>query len=278
MCFLAAGVIGLLPGCDFFPAFPRRQGKSEVREIGSGAAMAATVGRYLLVFSGENPMLRPFEVGFVRVSDLGVELPRLVIIAVLAAGLSAALSAPTANPAAAPMVEAQPAALVVSPSPLAGAEARPAQPHSIDVAVIRGTVDPASPADPIGGWFGVTELKLSETDDKFDVFVDPTACVYPDSFLRNLAGGRDDCGFLKPGPDEAEFLTLPFLALSGWVLVISGVAGLHYLHRNWRVRRWLRRMQAQGLAPSPAIPRRSSQRRERRSSRHDRARSRRYAG
>src|SRR5205807_2420854 len=43
MCFLATGVIGLLPGCDFFPAFSRRQGKSEVREIGSGAAMAATV-------------------------------------------------------------------------------------------------------------------------------------------------------------------------------------------------------------------------------------------
>jgi len=121
-------------------------------------------------------------------------------------------------------------------------------------------------------------LKLSETDVKFAVFVNPTACVYPDSFLRTLAGGRDDCGLLKPGPDEAEFLTLPFLAVSGWVLVISGVAGLHYLHRNWRVRRWLRRMQAQGLAPSAASPRRSSQRRERRSSRHDRAGSRRYAG
>jgi hypothetical protein len=209
---------------------------------------------------------------------VGVELPRLVVIAVLAAGLSGVLSAPTADPAAALIVEGQPANLIVPPSPFARAEPRPAQPHSIDPAATGGAADPASQADSIGSWFDETVLKLSATDDKFDVFVDPGACVYPDSFLRILAGGRDNCSFLKPGTDESEVLTLPFLALSGWAFLISGVAALHYFHRNWRVRRWLRRMQAQGLAPSAASPRRSPQHRERRSSRRDRASSRRYAG
>ena len=249
-----------------------------VREIGSDTAAMATLGVILIAFSAENSILRPLGVGFVRAPDVGIELARLVIIAVLAAGLSGVLSAPTADPAAALILEAQPADLAAPPSPFAKAEARPAQPHSIDPAATWGAPDPASQADSIGGWFDETELKLSETDDKFDVFVDPSACIYPDSFLRTLAGGRDNCSFLKPGTDESEVLTLPFLALSGWVLVISGVAALHYYHRNWRVRRWLRRMQAKGLAPSGASPRRSSQGRPRRSSRRDRAGSRRYAG
>ena len=60
-----------------------------------------------------------------------------------------------------------------------------------------------SEADPIAGWFDERELKLSAAgDDKSDMFVDPAACVYPDAFLRSLAGGRDDCGLLKPGADE----------------------------------------------------------------------------
>ncbi|HEY1430709.1 MAG TPA: hypothetical protein VGF39_03655 [Stellaceae bacterium] len=121
-------------------------------------------------------------------------------------------------------------------------------------------------------------MKLSATDDKFDVLVDPSACVYPDSFLRILAGGRDDCGFLNPGTDESEILTLPFLALSGWILVICVVAALYYFHRNWRVRRWLRRMQAQGFVRSPARSLRSSGHRAHRSGRRHRAGSRRYAG
>jgi hypothetical protein len=209
---------------------------------------------------------------------LGVDLPRLVVIAVLAAALPAVLSMQTAGPAAAPLVEAQPAEFL-RPPPLAGAEIRAAHPHSIDPAAAAGAVDAAAEADPIAGWFDKRELKLGAAgDDKSDMFVDPAACVYPDAFLRSLAGGRDDCGLLKPGADESEILTLPFLALSAWVLVICGVAGLHYFHRNWRLWRWLRSMRAQGLVPSATNWRRPPQRRHRRSSRHGRTPSRRYAG
>jgi hypothetical protein len=202
---------------------------------------------------------------------LGVELPRLVIIAVLAAALPAVLSMQTAGPAAAPLVETQPAEFLVGPPPPAGEEAKTAYPHSIDPAVPE--------ADPAAGWFDHNELKLSAAgDDKADMFVDPAACVYPDAFLRSLAGGRDDCGLLKPGADKSEILTLPFLALSAWVLVICAIAALHHFHRNLRVWRWLRSMRAQGLVPIATNWRRPPQRRRRRSSRHRGTASRRYAG
>ena len=210
---------------------------------------------------------------------MGVDLPRLVIIAVLAAALPAVLSVQTTGPAAAPLVEAQPAELLLGPPPLAGAEARTAQPHSIDPAAAAGAIDAAAEADPIAGWFDKRELKLSAAgDDKSEMFVDPAACVYPDAFLRSLAGGRDDCTLLKPGTDESEILTLPFLALSAWVLVIGGVAGLHHFHRNWRLWRWLSSMRARGLVPSATDWRPPPQRGHRRSSRHRRTASRRYAG
>jgi hypothetical protein len=210
---------------------------------------------------------------------LGVDLPRLVIIAVLAAALPAVLSMQTAGPAAAPLAEAQPAEFL-GPPPLVGAETRAgAHPHSIDPAAAAGAIDAAADADPTAGWFDGRELKLGATgDDKSDMFVDPAACVYPDAFLRNLAGGRDDCGLLKPGDDASEILTLPFLALSAWVLVICTIAALPNFYRNWRLWRWLRSMRAQGLVPSATNWRRPSQRRHRRSSRHRRTASRRYAG
>jgi len=209
---------------------------------------------------------------------VGVDLPRLVIIAVLAATLPAVLPMQTAGPAAAPLVEAQPSEFL-GPPPLAGAETRTAHPHSIDPAAAAGAIEAAAEADPTAGWFDGRELKLSAAgDDKSEMFVDPAACVYPDAFLRLLAGGRDDCGLRKPGTDETEILTLPFLALTAWVLVICGVAGLHYFHRNWRLWRWLRSLRAQGFVPSATNWRRPPQRRHRRSSRHHRAASRRYAG
>jgi hypothetical protein len=192
--------------------------------------------------------------------------------------LAAAVPAPTSGPAAAPIVEPKAAEPVGSTPPPIRAEAITAHPHSIDPAADGIAPDVASEAVPSHGWFDETELKLSATDDKFDVLVDPSACVYPDSFLRILAGGRDDCGFLNPGTDESEILTLPFLALSGWILVICVVAALYYFHRNWRVRRWLRRMQAQGFVRSPARSLRSSGHRAHRSGRRHRAGSRRYAG
>jgi hypothetical protein len=210
---------------------------------------------------------------------VGVDLPRLVIIAVLAAALPAVLSMRTAGPAAAPLVDTHPAEVLVGPPPVAGAETRTAQPHSIEPAAAAGAVDAPMEADPTAGWFDGRELKLSAAgDDKSEMFVDPAACVYPDAFLRLLAGGRDDCGLRKPGTDETEILTLPFLALTAWVLVICGVAGLHYFHRNWRLWRWLRSLRAQGFVPSATNWRRPPQRRHRRSSRHHRTASRRYAG
>jgi hypothetical protein len=210
---------------------------------------------------------------------LGVDLPRLILIAVLAAALPAVLSMPAAGPAAAPLTEAAPAEFLRGPPPLTGAEARTAHPHSVDFAAAARAIDAAAEDDPTAGWFDERELKLSVAGgDKSDMFVDPTACVYPDAFLRNLAGGRDDCGLLKPGPDVSEILTLPFLALSAWLLVICAIAGLHYFHRNWRLWRWLRSMRAQGLAPITTNWRRPPQRRHRRSSRHRRTASRRYAG
>jgi hypothetical protein len=113
------------------------------------------------------------------------------------------------------------------------------------------SIDVTPQTDSLGGWFDERELKLGAAgDDKSDMFVDPTACIYPEAYLRSLAGGRYDCGVLKPGKDETETLTLPLLALSGWMLVICAVAALHHFHRNWRVRSWLRRMEAQGLVPS----------------------------
>jgi hypothetical protein len=210
---------------------------------------------------------------------VGVDLPRLVIIAVLAAALPAVLSMLTAGPASAPLVDTHPAEVLVGPPPVAGAETRTAQPHSIDPAAAAGAVDAPMEADPTAGWFDGRELRLSAAgDDKSEMFVDPAACVYPDAFLRLLAGGRDDCGLLKPGADETEILTLPFLALTAWVLVICGVAGLHYFHRNWRLWRWLRSLRAQGFVPSATNWRRPHHRRHRRSSRHHRTASRRYAG
>ena len=212
-----------------------------------------------------------------RAPGLGVDLRRLLIIAFLAAVLPAVWSMPTAGPAAAPLIGAEPAELL-GPPPLAGTATGTTQAHLIDPAAAAAAIAAMVEADPIAGWFEARELKLGAAgDNKSAMYVDPNACVYPDAFLRNLAGGRDDCGLLKPGPDEYEILTLPFLALSAWVLVICGVAGLHHFYRNWRVWRWLRRMRAQGLVPSGNW-RRRLHRRNRGSNRHRGTASRRYAG
>lgn len=232
----------------------------------------------------------PAEVEYARYSKLGAHLARFVIIAVLAAALPAVLSTLAVSPTAAPMVETPPPELSRA-SATVGAETKTMAPHSLDPAVAAGSTDAPPQPGPAGEWFDDRELKLSATGgDKTDLLIDPNACVYPDSFLRNLAGGRDDCGFLRPGPDQSEIFTLPFLALSAWVLVICAVAALHHFRRKWRLQPWLRRMQAQGFAPGLApgsapglapistYPRRSPYRRSRRSSRHGRATSRRYAG
>ena len=177
---------------------------------------------------------------------------------------------------AAPIVEALPAELSSVSEARGGAETGAAHARPIDPAA---AIDLAPQTDSFGGWFDERELKLGvPSDDKSNLFVDPTACVYPDAYLRSLAGGRDDCATLKPGEDESETLTLPFLALSGWILVICAVAALHYFYRHWRVRKWLRRMEAEGLVRSGTNSRRPSHHRRRRSSQRSGASSRGYAG
>jgi len=176
---------------------------------------------------------------------------------------------------AAAIVDALPAGLSSSSETPARAQTIVVHARPIDPAA---GVDVTPPADAIGGWFDERELKLGAGDDKSDMFVDPTACVYPDAYLRSLAGGRDDCATLAPGEGEAETPTLPLVALLGWILVICAVAALYQFHRGWRVRRWLHRMEAQGLVPSGTSSRRPPPRRRRRSSRQGGAGSRGYAG
>ncbi len=125
----------------------------------------------------------------------------------------------------------------------------------------------------VSGLFDSAEFELNVSDDKHK-YSASTTCVYPDSYLRTLGGGEDDCGVVNP--DESEVLTLPFLAILGWGLVIVTVAGLYNLCGNWRVRRSLRRVGAQGVggAKRRGVARGTA----RRSSSRSKQRSRRYAG
>jgi hypothetical protein len=125
----------------------------------------------------------------------------------------------------------------------------------------------------VSGLFDSKEFELNVADDKRK-YSASTRCVYPDSYLRTRGGGEDDCGVVNP--DESEVLTLPFLAILGWGLVIVTVTGLYNVCGNWRVRRWLRRVGAQGV--SAARQRGVARRTARRSSSRSKPRSRRYAG
>jgi hypothetical protein len=125
----------------------------------------------------------------------------------------------------------------------------------------------------VSGLFDSKEFELNVADDKHK-YSASTTCVYPDSYLRTLGGGEDDCGVVNP--DESEVLTLPFLAILGWGLVIVTVAGLYNFCGDWRVRRSLRRVGAQGV--SAAKRRGVARGTARRSSSRSKPRSRRYAG
>jgi hypothetical protein len=130
----------------------------------------------------------------------------------------------------------------------------------------------------LSGLFDSKEFELSVSDDNYKKYSKPSTCVYPDSFLRTLDGGKDDCDALKPGAGESDFPALPFLAISGWALVILTVAGLYHLYGNWRVRRWLRRVGAQGGGARAANPRGIPERMARRSTSRGKPHHRRYAG
>jgi hypothetical protein len=131
------------------------------------------------------------------------------------------------------------------------------------------------PGPPVvDGLFRSREFELSVTEDEYKRHSRPVSCVNSESILRRLAGGAEDCPAIKPGVEESEVFNLPFLAICGWALVVLGVAGLHRLYGIWRVRRWLRRMRAQGLVPSAPATRRLAERRARRPSSRAKPRSR----
>jgi hypothetical protein len=125
------------------------------------------------------------------------------------------------------------------------------------------------------GLFASREFELNVADDKHKYSVS-TTCVYPDSYLRTLGGGKDECGVVNP--DESEVFTLPFLAILGWGFVIVTVAGLYNFYANRRVRRWSRRVGAQGVGVGAERQRGNARGTARRSSSRNGPRSRRYAG
>jgi hypothetical protein len=148
--------------------------------------------------------------------------------------------------------------------------------YSIEATGSRGAglfFDHFSTIASVSGLFDSGQFELNVSDDKHK-YSASTTCVYPDSYLRTLDGGEDDCGVVNP--DESEVFTLPFLAILGWGLVIVTVTGLYNLCGNWRVRRWLRRVGAQGVggAKRRGVARGTA----RRSSSRNGPRSRRYAG
>jgi len=128
------------------------------------------------------------------------------------------------------------------------------------------------------GLFAAREFEPSISDDNHKMYSGPDRCAYPDSYLRTLDGTKDECWVAKPGMVEREFLTLPFFALSAWGLIILTIASLPRLYGRWRVRRWLRRVGAQGVGRSAASSRGVAAHTRRRSSSRRKARPRSYAG
>ena len=128
------------------------------------------------------------------------------------------------------------------------------------------------------GLFDTREFELNVSDDKYKPYSNLAGCVFTDNYLRSSGGGREECGVMKPREDESGVLTLPFLAVSSWALVIFAIAGLYHFYGHWRVRWWLRRMRARGVAIRSPNPRSAAPSRARRSSSRSKPRSRRYAG
>ena len=130
----------------------------------------------------------------------------------------------------------------------------------------------------VDGAFHARELELNVTEEEYKRYSPPAACLNPDTILRRISGGAEDCPAIKPGPDEEEVFSLPFLAVCGWAVVVLGVAGLYRFWGVWRLRRWVHRMRALGVMPNAPSPRRTAGRRSRRSSSRGKSPFRRYAG
>ena len=206
-----------------------------------------------------------------------IKLSRLAIIACVAAALDFAPGMPVAFAAPAAMVDLSETASLPRPLPVRGLDF-----GAGNATATLDLTDPAPIADaerglgdgltsaPAKSWFDTREFEFTTADDNSAALFDAGGCVYPDSYLRSLGGGPDECSVLMPGEDKSAILTLPFLALSGWVLAICGLAGLRRAYGNWRTRRWVRRLHDRGLTSPPVDPRHSNSR--------GRRRPRRYAG
>lgn len=212
------------------------------------------------------------------------DLARLAISAVVGAAMQAALCMPTvsAAPVSVPygLSAEQRAETPSDPGdrePEASASGTPAA-DLVSVGYAETLATDLPSARWIDGLFRSREVELSITEDEYKRHSPPASCVNSESFLRRLAGGAEDCPAMKPGTDESDVFSLPFLAICGWVVIVLAIAGLHRFYGIWRVRRWLRRMRAQGFLPSGANPRRIRARGARRSTSRGKSRSRRYAG
>ncbi len=207
------------------------------------------------------------------------ELARLAISAVVGAAMDALLCLPIAGAAPVSATDAR-LVEVAAEAPSDAGDPGPTSPagrvragNSVERLAEPYAADlPGPPA--VEGLFRSREFELSVTEDEYKRHSPPVSCVNSESILRRLAGGAEDCPAIKPGVEESEVFNLPFLAICGWALIVLGVAGLHRLYGIWRVRRWLRRMRAQGLVPSAPPPRRLPERRARRPSSRAKPRSR----
>jgi hypothetical protein len=127
------------------------------------------------------------------------------------------------------------------------------------------------PTGSVAYWFDGGGAEIGFSDDKSALQIDPAACLYLDSYLHSARGERDDCRILTPG-DDSKILTLPYLALSAWALVVIAAAGVYHLYR-----RWLHQLRGRGLAPPVASRRVHVARRSRRLRSRARSRRRSYA-
>lgn len=213
-----------------------------------------------------------------------VELARLGISAVVVVTLQIALCMPIVSAAPVSPTDSYPAELSAeAPSnstitPLDDPTARPRVEHTIAGRRAEPFVNDVPAAPSVDGLFHSKEFELSVTEEDYKRYSRPASCMNPDSLLRRLVGGADDCPAIKPGAEESEVFSLPFLAICGWALVVLAIAGLYRFYGIWRVWRWLRRMRAQGLVPSAATLRRFAARRARRASERGKPQPRRYAG
>lgn len=128
------------------------------------------------------------------------------------------------------------------------------------------------------GWFDTAGIEPSISDDRLALQIDAGSCIYPDGYFRSLAAGEKDCRVLRPGGDDSEIFTLPFVAVSAWTLVILAGAGSYHVHRTWRARRWLQHLRGQGLAPHTTSRPDHSMRRSRQPRSRARSRRRSRAG